>query len=83
MEQVTFIYKAFINVFAYMGLMLGIDQELFAGSVMHYIQLSPILSNMVVFMGIVMWLIKGMWFVYDHFYLERKERIKKLNQDDK
>lgn len=82
MEHMAFIYRAFINSFAYMGLLIGVDQELLSGSIMQYIQLSPIMANIVVFMGIVMWFIKGSWFIYDHFYLERKERLKKLKQDE-
>jgi hypothetical protein len=35
---------------------------------------------MVVGMGIVMWFIKGVWFVYDKFILERAERKKKINE---
>jgi hypothetical protein len=80
MEQVFFFNRAFINVIAYMGLSLGLDQEFFNSTLVSALQLSPVLSNMVVGMGIVMWFIKGVWFVYDKFILERAERKKKINE---
>ena len=80
MEQIFYLHRAFINVIAYMGLTLGLDQEFNSGMFVDYLSLSPVLSNMVVGMGIVMWLIKGIWFVYDKFILERAERKKKLNE---
>lgn len=79
MEQIWFLHRFFINIVAYMGLTLGIDQEFNSSMVIDTLQLSPILANMVVGMGIIMWLIKGIWFVYDKFILERAERKKKLN----
>lgn len=80
MEQMYLIHRLFINTFAYAGLVLGVDQEMLSGALMRTIQLSPSVSNLVVFMGVVMWVIKLVWFVYDKFVLERAERKKKLNE---
>lgn len=80
MEQMYLIHRLFINAFAYAGLVLGVDQEMLSGALMRTIQLSPSVSNLVVFMGVVMWVIKLVWFVYDKFILERAERKKKLNE---
>lgn len=79
MDQMFFIHRFFINSLAYLGLTLGIDQEILNSSIMNVIGLSPALSNLIVFFGIIMWIIKAVWFVYDKFFLERSERLKKLN----
>jgi hypothetical protein len=81
MDQIFIIHRVFINAFAYCGLMLGIDQEILNSNMIGALGISPILSNLIVLLGIIMWIIKGVWFVYDHFFLERSERLKKLNDE--
>ena len=75
--------KMFVNIIAYTGLMFGIDQELLNSKIIDALQISPILSNAIVIVGLVFWIIKGLWFSYEKFYLERTERLYEINRKRK
>jgi len=72
--------KMFVNLFAYIGLLMGIDQELLNSQLMAILQINPILANAIVFVGFIFWVIKALWFIYDKFHLERTERLLEINK---
>jgi len=72
--------KLILNTFAYFGLALGFDQEVLGSRLIEIINISPIITNVIIFIAILAWIIKLVWFTYDKFYLERKERLKQLNK---
>ncbi len=72
--------KIFINFAAYIGFVLGVDQELLGSKLVEVVSLNSATTNLIIFIAILAWIVKIVWFVYDKFYLERKERLKKLNK---
>jgi len=75
--------KMFVNIIAYTGLLFGVDQEIFNHKIMNALQISPILSNAIVVVGMIFWVIKAVWFVYEKFHLERTERLYEINRKKK
>lgn len=75
--------KMFVNIMAYTGLLFGIDQELLNSKLIDALHISPILSNAIVFVGLVFWIIKAVWYIYEKFYLERTERLHEINRKKK
>ncbi len=71
--------KIFINFAAYIGFVLGVDQELLGSKLVEVVSLNSATTNIIIGVGIFAWVIKIIWFIYDKFFLERKERLKKLN----
>lgn len=72
--------KMFVNIFAYTGLLFGIDQEFMNSKMIEALHISPILSNAIVIVGLAFWIVKGLWFTYSKFYLERTERLFEINR---
>jgi hypothetical protein len=72
--------KLFAYVWAYVGLFLGIDQEVFNSKFITALNISPMLTNFIVIIAVFFWIVKIIWFIYDKFFLERTERLKKLKE---
>jgi hypothetical protein len=72
--------KLFAYVWAYVGLFLGIDQEVFNSKMITALNISPMLTNFIVIIAVFFWVVKIIWFIYDKFFLERTERLKKLKE---
>lgn len=64
--------KLLIAWFCYFGTgVVAID--LLTG-VFETLSISPATQHIVIYLLVVMWVVKIAWFIYDKFYLERKER---------
>lgn len=71
--------KLLIGLFCYFGTgILFIDQAL-DGYIREHININPAGQLIVFWLLVIFWVIKIVWFVYDKFYLERKERILKMD----
>lgn len=80
MNTIYLTSKMFAYIWAYVGLFLGLDQELFNAQFINALNISPLLTNFIVVIAIMLWLVKIVWFIYSKFFLERAERLKKLKK---
>jgi hypothetical protein len=71
--------KSIIAFFCYFGTGVVAVDELTEGSVNSAIGISPAANAIVLYLLIVFWMIKIVWFIYEKFILESKER--NLNMD--
>ncbi len=71
-------FKLFVNILAYTGLSLGFSQEILSTRLIELMRLDSLTAHIVIYLGILFWIVKFIWYIYDKFYLERKERLKKL-----
>ena len=70
--------KLFLTIVCYSGSgIVLIDQEL-EGAIIEALKINPILQKILLYLLILLWVIKIIWFVYDKFYLESKERKQRL-----
>lgn len=75
--------KLLLSIVCYSGTgFVFINQEL-GGKILDALNINPILQKIILILLIILWIIKILWFVYDKFYLERKERMQKINDFDK
>ena len=73
--------KLLLTIVCYFGTgIVYIDQEL-EGAILDALKINPALQKIVLILLIVFWVIRIVWFVYDHFYLESKERKQKLRDN--
>lgn len=68
------IFNIIVSFFSYLGLGLGIDEKFLEGFLMKNLNLDNITTNFLFGLAIIMWILRIVWFVYDKFILERKER---------
>lgn len=73
--------KLLLSIVCYFGSgVVLIDQEL-EGAIIEALKINPVLQQIVLYLLIMFWVIRILWFVYDHFYLESKERKQKLREN--
>ncbi len=70
--------KLFVDIVSYTILTLGLAQEILSDKVVELLKLRSTTTDIIIYIGIFFWIVKGIWFAYEKFYLERKERLKKL-----
>lgn len=75
--------KLLLTIVCYSGSgVVLIDQEL-EGAIIEALKINPILQNIILYLLVALWVIKILWFIYDKFYLESKERKQKIKDFDK
>jgi hypothetical protein len=71
--------KSIIAFFCYFGTGVVALDEFSQGAVHKALQVSPAANAIVLYLLIIFWMIKIVWFIYEKFILESKER--NLNMD--
>jgi hypothetical protein len=72
--------KLLLTIVCYSGSgLVFVDQSL-EGAIIDALKINPILQQIILVLLILFWVIRILWFVWDHFYLESKERLKKLKE---
>lgn len=71
--------KLLIGWFCYIGTGFVAVDQLPGVDVVKGLNVSPPMQHIIIYLLILFWVIKIAWFVYDKFFLERKER--NLNMD--
>ena len=74
--------KLFLSIVCYSGSsIIFVDQKM-EGAIIEALQINPLLQNIILYLLILLWVIKIIWFVYDKFYLESKERKQRLKDHE-
>jgi len=71
--------KLFVDIVSYTILTLGLAQEILSDKVVELLKLKSTTTDIIIYIGIFFWIVKGIWYIYSKFYLENRERLKKLN----
>lgn len=75
--------KALLTYLCYFGAGLVAIEELTGFDIPDKMNLNPVAQNIIWVMFVVFWSVKIAWFAYDKFYLERKERLQKMDIEKK
>ena len=71
--------KAFLAGVCYFGTgIVAVDQFL-EGAIKDAVNISPAAQNIILGLLIIFWVVKIWWFIYDKFYLEKRERKLKIS----
>ena len=74
--------KLFISIVCYFGTgVVAIDKQL-EGAILEALKINPLLQKLILSILILFWIIKVVWFVYDKFHLETKERKQAMREID-
>ena len=73
--------KILLSFSCYFGTGVIYADKQLEGAIAEALKINPLLQKIVLILLILLWVIKIMWFVYDKFYLESKERKQKLRQN--
>lgn len=67
--------KLFITLYCYFGTTIIAFDQVSDVDVADALNVSPAMQHIILWLLVVFWVIKIVWFVYEKFYLERKERL--------
>ncbi len=71
--------KILIAWYCYLGSGLVAVAQLPGVDIVKAMNINPSLQRIAIYLLIVMWLVKIVWFIYDKFHLERRERNLKMD----
>lgn len=74
--------KLFISYVCYFGTGFVVTDQLLEGLITDKIQVNQATQNIVVYLLILFWLVKTVWFIYDKFHLETRERKQNMRKTE-
>ena len=75
--------KLILSIICYFGSGIVIVDQALEGAIVEALDINPILQTIISILLIIFLIIRILWFVWDHFYLETKERRQNLRQGAK
>ncbi len=66
--------KLLISWYCYIGTTVIAADQLPGINIKDALDVSPAMQHIIIYLLIVFWMVKIIWFVYEKFHLERKER---------
>lgn len=64
------------------GGVVFVDQKVLDGAIEDALNLNPVLQQIILTLIVISFIIRLIWFVYDKFYLETKERKQAMREID-
>jgi len=75
--------KLFLTIVCYLGGgVVFIDEKIVNGAIQEALNLNPVLQQIILILIIISFAVRLIWFIYDHFYLETKERKQALRNGE-
>ncbi len=75
--------KLLLTIICYSGTGAVFVNQRFEGAIIDALSINPLLQKCILILLIMFWLIRITWFIYDHFYLESKERKQVMREHEK